>query len=301
LQNPSNTYVFSGSYTSSLTITDEFGCTDEVIFNDFLNIGGPTGEFEWDLVGLACDQNFEFYVIDTNDVSQIEWFPGDGSWFSSLNGGTHIFSESGEFYPYVIISDENDCAVTYYLDTIDVIFGEINAGFSVNPTTLNWGDIVDVTNESTGGIGGIISNSWSFGNDSFDNNNQNFDYLFDEAGDLTIVLIVEDSLGCTDTAVVNVSVTALLAYPNVFSPNGDGSNEVFRFIYNAFREFEVVILNRWGNVVSSGSYVDINYLWDGRLPNGDLASEGVYFYQVKGILRDNTYREDYGFFHLVMD
>ena len=43
-QNPDNTYVFAGTYTATLMITDEFGCTSDTSFIDYLTIFGPQGE-----------------------------------------------------------------------------------------------------------------------------------------------------------------------------------------------------------------------------------------------------------------
>ena len=300
-QNPTNTYVFAGVYTSSLTIQDEYGCQSTIVMEDFLSINGPSGVFGWIPGGTACDPNYIFEVYETNGVAQIQWFPGDGSNFGSLTGGEYFYPSSGVFAPFVIITDANNCAVTYLLDTLTVQFGNLNAAFYVDPEELNWGENLLVVNQSTGGIGGIVNNQWFFGNDSFSNSQPQFNYLFNESGQLEIVLIVTDSLGCIDTASATVFVTTNLAFPNVFSPNGDGVNDVFTFIFNAYREYEVVILNRWGNVMSQRYVVDENYLWDGRAPNGNWAAEGVYYYLVKGILRDNTPREDYGFFHLILD
>lgn len=299
-QNPSNTYVFAGTYTSSLTITDEFGCQSSVQYENFLTINGPSGVFGWINGGTACDPNIIFEVYQTNNVTQIQWFPGNGTSFGSLTGGEYLYPQAGTFAPFLIISDDNNCAVTYPLDTITIQFGNLNAAFEVNPSTLNWGENLNVENLSTGGIGGIVSNSWTFGNHNFVNNQSQFTYLFNEAGNISIMLIVTDGQGCTDTAFTSVFVTTQLAFPNVFSPNGDGSNDLFTFIFNAYREYEVTILNRWGNVMSKRYIVDENYLWDGLAPNGKLAAEGVYYYIVKGILRDNTPREDYGFFHLIL-
>jgi len=92
-----------------------------------------------------------------------------------------------------------------------------------------------------------------------------------------------------------------LEYPNVFTPNGDGVNDFFVFVANAYKEYEVVILNRWGNEVSKTYVINDNYLWDGKTQNGDMASEGVYFYHVKGLLRDGKPNQDHGFVHLVLE
>ena len=299
LQNPNNTYVFAGTYTSSLTIIDEYGCQSSIAFNDFLVINGPSGVFDAQPAGTLCDPNYMFQIISLNNVSQVQWFPGNNTNFISNNGGEYIYPNAGTFAPYVIITDDNNCAVTYYLDTITIFYGNLNASFWVNPTELNWGVPLLIVNESSGGIGGIINNNWSVGSENFNNQSSQFTYLTDDAGNISIVLIITDSLGCIDSASVSILVTSELEIPNVFTPNGDGVNDFFVFVANAYKEYEVVILNRWGNEVSRAYIINENYLWDGKTQNGEIASEGVYFYSVKGILRDNTPRQDQGFLHLI--
>ncbi|MEX1189510.1 MAG: gliding motility-associated C-terminal domain-containing protein [Bacteroidia bacterium] len=68
-----------------------------------------------------------------------------------------------------------------------------------------------------------------------------------------------------------------LILPNVFSPNGDGFNDVFTagqtFTYD---EFAITIWNRWGIKV----YESLNpyFEWNGNDMNGDKLPDGTYFY-----------------------
>lgn len=301
LQNPSNTYVFAGTYTSSLIITDEYGCMDTISNIDFLTISGPSGDFEVGPAGTQCDPNYLFETVQLNNVTEVIWYSGNGDSFSDIDGGEYIYPQAGTYFPYVTISDANNCTVTYYLDTVTVQFGDLNAAFSGNPMTLNWGEPIIIENESTGGIGGIVNNNWSFGNDNFNEQNDQFQYLFNEAGEIEILLITTDAIGCIDSAWITVIVTDNLQFPNVFSPNGDGSNDIFRIRANAYGEYTVVILNRWGNIMSESQVINDSYLWDGYTRSGEIANEGVYYYYVKGTLRDGSPKEDQGFFHLIME
>jgi len=66
--------------------------------------------------------------------------------------------------------------------------------------------------------------------------------------------------------------------PNVFTPNGDGMNDIFRPSNYAFVEkVDMKIYNRWGVLVYQTENPDIN--WDGKRMNTDqIVPPGVYYY-----------------------
>lgn len=70
---------------------------------------------------------------------------------------------------------------------------------------------------------------------------------------------------------------------NVFSPNGDGINDFFSPITDrSIRVTEVLIYDRWGNIVySSNSIPNADQLWDGRTNDGREVPEGVFYYLVR--------------------
>jgi gliding motility-associated-like protein len=71
---------------------------------------------------------------------------------------------------------------------------------------------------------------------------------------------------------------AEITNPNVFSPNGDGLNDLF-MIEGLQQGDEVSIYNRWGTKVYE--FVSTEDAWDGRTTAGEKCSEGVYFYFIK--------------------
>jgi len=67
--------------------------------------------------------------------------------------------------------------------------------------------------------------------------------------------------------------------PNVYTPNGDGSNDLFTPLmpYNFVEDIELFIYNRWGQVVFQTNDPDIN--WDGKHKDAGLpVPDGVYYY-----------------------
>ncbi len=75
-----------------------------------------------------------------------------------------------------------------------------------------------------------------------------------------------------------------LYFPNSFTPNGDGINDVFAAKGIDIKKFEITIYNRWGEKVSSSTSID--RCWDGKFGNGD-APQGVYIWQTSYITTDN--------------
>ncbi|WP_460940682.1 gliding motility-associated C-terminal domain-containing protein, partial [Spirosoma humi] len=70
-----------------------------------------------------------------------------------------------------------------------------------------------------------------------------------------------------------------LVLPNVFTPNGDGKNDVFsplkcpRFV----EQISFVVYTRWGAKVYEG--VGPTLSWDGRGSDGSALPTGLYYYQ----------------------
>ena len=76
------------------------------------------------------------------------------------------------------------------------------------------------------------------------------------------------------TATVTVTVVNPLKIPNVFTPNGDGRNDVFEIIgIEGFDRIEVTIVNRWGNEVYRND--DYQNDWGGQ-----GLTEGTYYYLI---------------------
>jgi gliding motility-associated-like protein len=82
-------------------------------------------------------------------------------------------------------------------------------------------------------------------------------------------------LGCEseERIPLNITISCEIEIPNVFTPNGDGINDLF--VYRNVDEsiaLQTKIFNRWGDLVSQ---------WNGNKSwNGDGESEGLYYYEI---------------------
>ena len=122
---------------------------------------------------------------------------------------------------------------------------------------------------------------WDFG-DGNSSAEPNPLHDFREPGTYRVTLTVVDSRGCVHSYALSPYrvLAPELFIPNVFTPNADGINDVFRPDYSGVEPYALQIFDRWGTLVFShqGSPAEG---WDGYTPSGAPASEGVYYYLIQ--------------------
>jgi gliding motility-associated-like protein len=69
--------------------------------------------------------------------------------------------------------------------------------------------------------------------------------------------------------------------PNIFSPNGDGNNDVLYVLSNYIQSMQFVVYNRWGEKVFETK--NINEGWNGKY-NGEACKPGVYVWYLEAVL-----------------
>ncbi len=72
--------------------------------------------------------------------------------------------------------------------------------------------------------------------------------------------------------------------PNVFSPNGDGINDLYT-VFDLSDGDRIKIYNRWGTQVYESTGIKDG--WDGRTTSGEQCSEGVYYYIIERKEKEN--------------
>jgi len=98
--------------------------------------------------------------------------------------------------------------------------------------------------------------------------------------DTRYVVIAIDTNGCRDTTLVPIFVSPpALFIPNIFTPNGDGSNDFFEIFGNlsSLRYLEVKVFDRWGEKVFESN--DHHFKWDGTF-KGKLMQPAVFVYVI---------------------
>ncbi len=210
--------------------------------------------------------------------------PGSGSITSGSNTPNPTVTGVGVYT--VTASNSNGCTST---TTVNVTQGNITASFTANPTSGISPLIVNYTNTSTG----ATAYNWDFGNGSPNNNSINANNTFTAQGSYTVVLTATTgSCISTATAVIVVEDAFSLEIPNVFTPNNDGSNDIFTIKSTGVKEISLQIFNRWGEKLFE--FTGAKAAWDGMTPQGAKVPDATYFYFVNATGFDNTKIEKHG-------
>lgn len=100
--------------------------------------------------------------------------------------------------------------------------------------------------------------------------NQNFTYY----------VSYTDENGCSATDSVNIYYEPFIYVPNTFTPDGDEFNNVFEAIVGNVQDVEMLIYNRWGELIFESNDPSIG--WDGTYA-GFKCQDGTYVWKLKVI------------------
>ena len=222
---------------------------------------------------LACaSTTVALLATSTNTTVTYTWSgPSPSSIISGANNASPICSEVGT-YTLVITDPITLCSTT---TTVSVIQGSITAAFTANPSSGVSPLSVNFTNQSVG----AVAYNWNFGNG---NTSSAVDPSQVFTGSLTYTVMLVASAGpCVDTAYATVVVDddLIIEIPNVFTPNGDGANDVFSIKTTGVKDIELQIFNRWGQKLYT--FAGVKAVWDGMTAQGQAVPDGTYFFFVK--------------------
>lgn len=298
-ENPGNSYVLPGTYDLSLSVTDSYGCVADTTLLQYVSIGGPMGEPDWVQQVGQCAQGALFTITNPVNVDSTYWEMGDNQSVSDSIEFFYNYSEPGTYTPGVYLYDDLGCEVFYPLDDITVLDDGLEASFTAAPNPAEQDELITFTDGSTSASSTIITWFWDFQNDTLISlNNGNVQNSYGLAGTYTVTLTVVDALGCEDSYSSTIKIKdPEIWLPNVITTNNDGVNELFVLPFDAFKDYTVTILNRWGNVMRIGQRDPANplFLWDGTDQTGKICTDGVYFYQIVGEMLGGTTVDKQGF------
>jgi gliding motility-associated-like protein len=168
------------------------------------------------------------------------------------------------------------------------------ASISVSPVGGTVPLVVNMTNTGTGKI-----NKWNFGDNKKDTGSNPL-HVYDTPGIYTISLVSVGEDGKTAYDSVKVEVfgnSSIPSAPREFTPNGDGSQDIFSFKPVNMVSMNVVVFDKNGTVLYKSDSLDAK--WDGMDTKGQEAKEGVYFFIQTAVGVDGKKYEQQGAISLI--
>jgi gliding motility-associated-like protein len=276
----STTYIVSVTNSCGTTVMDSVAV---------LISPPPTVSFMADsnIVCVPSIVQFNDNSVTGNPLDPIHtwlWTFGDGT-TSALDNPSHVYTTPGTYAVTLTVTTGNGCTNTSASPLMITAYPYPTAAFNVNSTSLNIPyDVLVCINQSLGATNYL----WSFG-DGGTSTLTNPEYLYTTVGTFPVQLIATSTLGCSDTAILTVTTNSDVVFPNVFTPNVDGSgggfydinnlsNDIFFPYTSGVTEYELRIFNRWGELIFET--FDIKEGWDGYY-RGKVCQQDVYIWKAK--------------------
>ena len=224
---------------------------------------------------IQCFGNIGFATYDLSQKGTYNF-----TWTNPPTTGDTVFA-MGFDSVFLTISNSYGCSV----DTFMVIpsYTELIANFTLSPDLfpkcLSSDDkTITVTDNSTGAVTG----GWDFDDGNvlpYIPTNATETNTYEDGGNYSITLIVKNNGPCFDTLIKEICVSDQVFFiADIFSPNGDGVNDVLFVRSSEAKELEFRVFDRWGKIVFESN--DVDQGWDGTFKGKNLES-GVYFYTVQ--------------------
>ena len=276
------------------TLDQPSGCTRAVLDTPLVFYGIPYASFETDSEDKCAKDDIVHFEFEPDssvlgEILSIEWHIEDSVY--TTEDVDHVFSNGGYHTVTLSVETDNGCSlvleerVIYVKDNPTPNF-DIQSEWIEANIDLTFEDLT----EFLGDRASIESVVWEF-----DDGTTSTDFmpvhLYEEVKIYNVKYIVTTTEGCVDTLIKEVDLNTYLNLPNVFTPDGDGLNDVIGLIQKSIRElYEFKIYNRWGELVFDAEG-DLTATWDGTF-RGEPQELGVYVVHVSGL---GAYDQEFNF------
>ena len=274
---PNHEYRSIGIKDVTLTVSKD-DCvedlTEELAFFPILDVDIVPSKY------VACaftEVSFDSLTRIVNDDYSVKWNFGDGGESEELSP-THQYDQPGTWPVTVDIESPAGCMGSFDVADIEVLEGP-RADFSAPEFVDDTNVEITFSNQSRS----AQLYEWDFG-DGTTSSSENPRHTYTQVGRYTATLIAKRSdTGCQDEfqKVIEVSVPSEIEFPNAFTPNDDGDNDVFfgvKLVPNLGSTFKLRIYDRWGEMVFESNEFEEG--WNGRKFNsGEVLPVGVYVYK----------------------
>lgn len=214
---PDNTYNTSGNFDVSLTVTDEYGCSDTQFEPGYIEIvDNVTIDFAANNTTVCLGENASFTDLSSPTPVSWEWDFGDGN-TSTNQSPTHLYTTPGTYEVALTATYSASCQGTE-TKTAYITVGEIPfVNFTAD--TVSGCETPFPVQFTNGSFGGGLTYQWNFG-DGSTSTDENATHTYTDNGIYTVSLTATNADGCsstqTSTDLINIAETRADFLPDVF-------------------------------------------------------------------------------------
>ncbi len=271
------------------TATDLIAGTYQVIMRDSFNCDIST------TVTVGSEAGFNLEVVATDESC---YGQEDGTARAIVTGGRGPFEYIWDTDPPQNSAEAQGLADGSYVVFVRDIFGCERTSFGVVNSVDRVVAEFEADTDSLGPLGltdasfrffnrsqGADEFLWNFGDGNVSTEFEPV-HAYADTGTYTVQLIASNNFSeCRDTfelGPIIVRLDGIIHVPSAFSPNADGFNDRFFLRGENIETMNFRVYGRWGGEVFAASAPSDT--WDGMLPNGSPAPEGVYVYVLEATL-----------------
>ena len=274
-----NSMAYSGVYT--LTGIDEHNCrTDITTLITVYNL--PEGSLSKGIREACVPFNSDYVytpAFNSAALSSFSW-DLDGKTYSTTTI-SKTFTKPGSYLLKGRMTDVNGCANT--MTALINAWPQPVANFTYSPSLpVENGDEVIFNSTSTGV--NLTEWNWFFSPDisqknGYTVNKEVTSYLFKEAGNYPVALVVKTQNGCLDSVVkvIHVDEDFNVFVPTAFTPNGDKENDLFMPVTRGVKAYHFYVFDRWDEPMFEST--DPNAGWNGT-HKGKECKQDVYIWKL---------------------
>jgi len=224
---------------------------------------------------ICTGQTVVFTSITTNTPTSFSWTVNPSIEVAYLSSVNQASTALGFTYPgvYTVSLTVANASGSFTAAQSITTSATPRASFSASLNTIGFPNQIVLTNFSSN----ATNYAWLFSDTPAVDTNTNTTHDYTSSGAYTVSLVAYNTNGCSDTSDYSffISDTSGITLPNVFTPNADGVNDVFKPIARGIKTMKVNIYSRYGNLVAN--WETINGHWDGYTPSGMICESGTYF------------------------
>lgn len=218
---------------------------------------------------------------------------GDGT-TSTVHNASHCYETAGSYSATATITDQSAGCTASSAPVVLHVYPKAVAMFSIaEGTSLPAGSVAHALNTSTNAAQYL----WRMCSGAqYTTKDLTTPAL--GPGNCCISLLAISDKGCRDslTRCLDAVSEPFIIIPNVFTPNNDARNDVFKVSASGIRSFNCSIFDRWG--LKMYEWNDVSGWWDGKTKTGAPAPDGSYFFIITYTDENDISKTEKGFLSL---